>query len=86
MQEFFSNTVKYSEAKNLSVKLNYLEDKLIIVASDDGKGFDIETVQKGSGLLNMKSRAKLINTEYSLNSKVGKGVTLELKYPYKHEE
>ena len=86
LQEFFSNTVKYSEAKNLSVKLNYLEDKLIIVASDDGKGFDIETVQKGSGLLNMKSRAKLINTEYSLNSKVGEGVTLELKYPYKHEE
>ncbi|AUC81244.1 sensor histidine kinase [Lacinutrix sp. Bg11-31] len=85
LQEFFSNTVKYSQAKNLLVKLNYLEDKLIIVASDDGKGFDMETVQKGSGLLNMKSRAKLINTQYNLTSKIGEGVILELKYPYKHE-
>jgi len=86
LQEFFSNTVKYSQAKNLLVKLNYLEDKLIIVASDDGKGFDMDTVEKGSGLLNMKSRAELINTEYNLSSKVGEGVVLEIKYPYNHEE
>lgn len=86
LQEFFSNTVKYSQAKNLLVKLNYLVDKLVIIASDDGKGFDMDTVEKGSGLLNMKSRAELINTEYNLNSKVGEGVILEIKYPYNHEE
>ncbi|WP_299381979.1 histidine kinase [uncultured Lacinutrix sp.] len=86
LQEFFSNTVKYSQAKNLLVKLNYLEDKLVIVASDDGKGFDMDTVEKGSGLLNMKSRAELINTEYNLSSKVGEGVVLEIKYPYNHEK
>ena len=85
LQEFFSNTVKYSEAKNLSVELKYSKDNLRIIASDDGKGFDMDTVEKGSGLLNMKSRAKLINAEYKLISKVGEGVTLELEYPYKHE-
>ena len=86
LQEFFSNTVKYSESKNLSVKLEYSKEHLCIVASDDGKGFAIETVQKGSGLLNMKSRAELINAEYNLKSEVGEGVTLELKYPNKQEE
>ena len=86
LQEFFSNTVKYSEAKNLSVKLEYLKTKLRITASDDGKGFDIKTVEKGSGLLNMRSRAKLINTKYSLTSKIGEGVNLELEYPYVHEQ
>ncbi|WP_452224587.1 sensor histidine kinase [Lacinutrix chionoecetis] len=86
LQEFFSNTVKYSEAKNLAVKLNYLEDKLIITASDDGKGFNVETVEKGSGLLNMKSRAELINTAYNLSSIIGEGTHLELKYPYNHKE
>ncbi|WP_299888062.1 histidine kinase [uncultured Lacinutrix sp.] len=85
LQEFFSNTVKYSEAKNLAVKLNYDNDKLIITASDDGKGFDIETIKKGSGLLNMKSRAELINMSYNLSSKIGEGTNLELEYPYKHE-
>ena len=82
LQEFFSNTVKYSEAKNLAVKLNYLVDKLSITASDDGKGFDMATVEKGSGLLNMKSRAELINTKYNLSSKIGEGTRLELEYPF----
>ncbi|AEH02138.1 sensor histidine kinase [Lacinutrix sp. 5H-3-7-4] len=85
LQEFFSNTVKYSEAKNLSVILNYKPEKLIITASDDGKGFDMATVNKGSGLLNMKSRAELINTSYNLSSNIGKGTQLELQYPYIHK-
>ena len=85
LQEFFSNSVKYSEAKNLSVKLNYGPEKLQIIASDDGKGFDMKSTEKGSGLLNMKSRADLIKTSYDLSSKVGEGVTLQLEYPYKSE-
>lgn len=85
LQEFFSNTIKYSEAKNLSVNLIYLEDKLIITASDDGKGFNVDTIEKGSGLLNMKSRAELISTQYNLSSKIDEGTQLELQYPYIHE-
>lgn len=57
LQEFLSNSVKYSEAKNLNITLNYQPKNLIITATDDGKGFDIDTVEKGSGLINMKSRA-----------------------------
>jgi hypothetical protein len=82
LQEFFSNSVKYSEAKNLKVELNYLPDKLIIVAFDDGKGFDIETIKQGSGLITMKSRAELINAGFNLSSKTNEGVTLSLTYPF----
>jgi signal transduction histidine kinase len=82
LQEFFSNSVKYSEAKNLKVELNYLPDKLIIVAFDDGKGFDIETIKQGSGLITMKSRAELINAGFNLSSKTNEGVTLTLIYPF----
>lgn len=85
LQEFFSNTVKYSEAKNLSVILDYQENHLKIIAKDDGVGFDMTTVNKGAGLLNMQSRAELINMEYQLLSQPGDGVTLELLYPYKHD-
>ncbi|MBB3122787.1 hypothetical protein FHS04_000275 [Mesoflavibacter sabulilitoris] len=85
LQEFFSNTVKYSEAKNLSVILDYQENHLKIIAKDDGVGFDMSTVNKGAGLLNMQSRAELINMEYQLLSQPGDGVTLELLYPYKHD-
>ena len=85
LQEFFSNTVKYSEAKNLFVILDYQENHLKIIAKDDGVGFDMTTVNKGAGLLNMQSRAELINMEYQLISQPGDGVTLELLYPYKHD-
>jgi signal transduction histidine kinase len=81
IQEFLSNSVKYSEAKNLGVILEYLPNSIKIIASDDGKGFDIDTIEKGSGLINMKSRASLINADFSLISKPNEGVQLTLNYP-----
>ena len=81
LQEFLSNSVKYSEAKNLKVKLDFIDDHLIIEASDDGKGFDVETTEKGSGLLNMKSRAELIHARFNLTSQIDKGVILTIDYP-----
>lgn len=82
LQEFFSNSVKYSEANNLKVVLNYEPDKLMIVASDDGKGFNLDKTLKGSGLITMKSRAELINATFNLSSKPNEGVTLTLIYPF----
>ena len=81
LQEFFSNSVKYSEAKSLKVELEYSDRQLFIVASDDGKGFDMNTVIKGSGLINMNSRAELISAKFDLFSKPNEGVKLSMIYP-----
>lgn len=81
LQEFLSNSVKYSEAKNLNINLNYQENNLLITAIDDGKGFDINSIEKGSGLINMKSRAALINATLELTSQPSEGVKLVLNYP-----
>ena len=53
----------------------------MITASDDGKGFNIDGVEKGSGVINMKSRAALINATLELTSQPTKGVQLVLNYP-----
>lgn len=82
IQEFLSNSVKYSEAENLSIILNYQKNNLVITMKDDGKGFNIDSVEKGSGLLNMKSRANLIKAKLDLTSKPNEGVTLVLNYPF----
>lgn len=81
LQEFLSNSVKYSEAKNLNITLDYKPDSIVITAKDDGKGFDINEVEKGSGLINMKSRAELIGAILELKSKPNEGVELVLVYP-----
>jgi hypothetical protein len=81
IQEFMSNSVKYSKAKHLSILLDYSEEMLLILVKDDGVGFDMETVKNGAGLINMKSRAELIESTFSLTSKPNKGVQLQIEYP-----
>ncbi|MFN4762535.1 sensor histidine kinase [Gillisia sp. Q332] len=81
LQEFFSNAIKHSKAKKLEITFCYTLSELKIRASDNGTGFKPEEVQKSSGLLNMKSRAKLIKTDFSLKSSKTMGTCLSLLYP-----
>ncbi len=83
IQEFFSNTIKYAEASSLEVELEYAPNNLDIRISEDGVGFDMNSVQANSGLLNMKSRAALVKAGYEYKSAPGKGVSLLLSYPVK---
>ncbi|OIQ29059.1 MAG: histidine kinase [Bacteroidetes bacterium MedPE-SWsnd-G2] len=82
-QEFVSNTIKYANAKSIEIMLSFTPDELDINISDDGDGFDISETKKGAGLINMENRAEMINATYQLNSEVGKGTSLNLKYPFK---
>jgi len=83
LQEFMSNSIKHSKAKNLNVVLNYTDDKLNIEISDDGIGFNPNSIKKGSGLINMESRAKLIKSDFIIKSSEKQGVSLSLSYPIK---
>ena len=81
LQEFLSNSVKHSKTTKLDVNLTFTPQNLVIIVQDYGVGFDESNVKKGSGLLNMKNRAKLINTLFDLKSSKDKGVSLTLTYP-----
>lgn len=81
LQEFCSNAIKHSKAKKLEVAFYYTPVALEIRVSDNGTGFNTEEVQKSSGLLNMKSRAELIKTDYNLKSSKTLGTSLYLRYP-----
>lgn len=83
IQEFLTNTVKHAQASKLDIILNYLPHQLEIAIKDNGKGFDINTVTKNSGLINMQSRAKMIQTQYILQSDQS-GTQLQLIYPITH--
>ncbi|MBT8271579.1 MAG: histidine kinase, partial [Bacteroidia bacterium] len=81
IQEFFSNTLKYAEAKHLDIRMEPYNRYILITVEDDGKGFDNDNYEAGSGLINMKSRAKLINTDLEFTTKPGQGVRMRLFYP-----
>jgi two-component system, NarL family, sensor kinase len=81
LQEFFSNTVKHSKATELNVYLCYLENRILIIAQDNGKGFDTEKINdNGIGLNTMKKRGLLINADISIASKIDEGTKLTIKY------
>jgi len=85
LQEFFSNVIKHAKADNLFVTLSYEDKWLLVDAHDDGVGFDLKEVKMSSGLINMKSRAKLIKAKIKIEAQVGAGVKLTLAYPFKNE-
>ena len=83
LQEFFSNTLKYANANKLEVNITYSDKDLVLNVNDDGDGFDFETIEKSSGLINMENRSELINAEFNLTSEKGKGTQLKIKYNYR---
>jgi signal transduction histidine kinase len=83
LQEFFSNAIKHSKASTLTVLLEYLPEKLLITAQDNGVGFDVQKSMTGSGLINMKSRALMIGGTYAIKSSPNEGVNLLLCYNYR---
>ncbi|WP_290206643.1 sensor histidine kinase [Winogradskyella bathintestinalis] len=83
LQEFFSNTLKYAEAEHLKVTLDYKAQFLNIKVEDDGVGCDLNTAEKGSGLINMEKRAELLHAKFQLDSQPENGTILILQYPYR---
>ena len=81
LQEFFSNVIKHSKAGKMEVSFEYTPAALDIFVTENGNGFDLQNVKKSSGLLNMESRAALINTTFTLKSEIGQGTSLYLSYP-----
>ncbi|MBP0903223.1 tetratricopeptide repeat protein [Mariniflexile gromovii] len=79
IQEAVNNALKYSEAKNIQVTFQKLENKFQIRVTDDGKGFDLKTVELGNGLNNIKKRATEIGATLNIASQLGEGTTIQLE-------
>ncbi len=81
IQEQVNNTLKYAEAKTLTIKLITTANGLELLMEDDGKGFNISSVKKGSGLMNIRHRAESFNGKVILVSAEGQGCTLRVNLP-----
>ncbi|MDM1405547.1 two-component sensor histidine kinase [Myroides marinus] len=68
VQELVQNIIKHSSASKVSLKLVWEQDKLIILISDNGVGYDSDfksnNAKKGIGLSNIHARLKEINAEF----------------------
>jgi len=80
-KEAFNNVIKYSEAATISIRVHLLKNCIDFLITDDGKGFDPETVKKGNGLVNMYKRAAQLNGNLRIISSPEKGTSVHLLFP-----
>lgn len=91
MQEACTNALKYADAKEICVVLEYTENDISLVIEDDGIGFNTKkkvakTKNSGFGLSIMKERVHLLSGEIQIKSKEGKGTTISIRVPNFVEE
>ena len=81
VKELINNTIKHSEASNVSLSLIFENNTLSLNYSDNGKGFsdDMNQSKEGLGLNNITSRIQSINGKYNMKSEIGKGFSFNLQ-------
>ncbi|MFY8069832.1 MAG: sensor histidine kinase, partial [Flavobacterium sp.] len=80
LQESISNILKHSQSEVIDLKIKFNNQICTIEISDKGRGFSVDSCKKGSGLLNMKTRAKLIGANLSIASS-SQGSKITIQYP-----
>ena len=79
IQESVNNAMKYANAHHIVINAEKFQEGLKIEIKDDGKGFETENVDVGNGLLNMKKRMEEIGGNFSINSEIGKGTSVNVE-------
>ncbi|WP_207510825.1 PAS domain-containing sensor histidine kinase [Longitalea luteola] len=81
VQEQLKNTIQYSKAANVIIRLRYCEHTVCLIVEDDGVGFDPLKKTKGIGLRNIYDRTVLYNGTVDLQSSPGNGCRLMVNIP-----
>lgn len=89
IQEIIHNTIKHADAKNLVINLETTLRDIKIFTSDNGKGFIYSPDKDGPtglGLLNIQSRAAVLNAKLTINTQPGAGTKYLLLMPSDYSE
>ena len=82
-REALNNIVKHANATHVSVRLMHLQPEwLQIEITDNGKGFDIESIEDtGHGLVLIQNRTRDIRGSLNIKSVLGEGTCVYIKVP-----
>jgi len=86
-QEALSNVRRHSQATTVNMSLDFADDALTLVISDNGRGFYLpqrasDLVLYGKlGVVGMRERARLVGGTIVIQSDVGCGTTVTLRVP-----
>lgn len=85
VQELINNTIKHAQAAHLEIQLLIEHDRMVIMAEDDGKGFDfqkkIKSKSKGKGLTNISNRINFMRGSMRVESSANSGTSFIIHLP-----
>lgn len=79
--EGLSNALRHSAAGSIEVSVAADDSRYLIRVVDDGTGFDPDRAAWGMGLLNMRARTQRLGGSISIQSRPGRGTTVEVTFP-----
>lgn len=85
-QEVISNMLKHSQCSQICIRTQYAEGLFVLEITDNGKGFDSTNPpvrEGGSGWINIRARATLIEGHLAINSRPDQGTSITLSVPLK---
>ncbi len=80
IQEAVNNALKYARASRIEVKFGAEDSGYIIQIIDDGMGFNPDEIEPGSGLHNIKKRAKDLGGRAEITSEKEKGTHIAIHF------
>jgi signal transduction histidine kinase len=81
VQELANNTVKYAQARTVSIQIINNGGSLLCIYEDDGIGFDVHNVPRGLGLNNIYNRVLLLGGTAEFDSALGNGMVATIEIP-----
>jgi len=83
IQESLNNIVKHSQATNVFIECNRIDQTLFVTIEDNGVGFDTNSIGKtsGIGMQNLMNRVKMMEGTINMNSTLGQGTNIEIQIP-----
>jgi len=79
--EAVSNALRHSRAEEVAVDVARDAAGLTVSISDDGSGFDVETVDRGFGLVNMGERVRRLGGGLGIETAPGSGTVVSIRLP-----
>jgi two-component system NarL family sensor kinase len=68
LQELMVNIHKHSQASNVYIQLKISKSYLMLIITDNGKGFDVNRAKKGIGLKNIELRMLYLRGSHKIKS------------------
>lgn len=80
VQEGIHNAMKHSGTNDISINISHGEDRIAILITDTGSGWNPETEQ-GMGITNMRQRTELLGGSLAIETVPGNGTQIAINIP-----